>query len=61
LVIIVSKVQSFPLYHSLLKLKNSNCLKTLNIIIFYNVNFKNMIVLSEVFNQLNVLESNSYG
>ncbi|GES79311.1 hypothetical protein GLOIN_2v1869164 [Rhizophagus clarus] len=47
----------FPLYHSLLSLKSSNCLNTLNTIIFYYVNFKNIIVLNEVFNQLNVLES----
>jgi hypothetical protein len=46
-----------PLYHLLLSLKNSNCSNTLNTIIFYYVNFKNITILSEVFNQLNVLES----
>jgi hypothetical protein len=48
---------TFPLYYSLLSLKNPNCSNTLNTIIFYNVDFENMIILSEVFNQLNVLES----
>jgi hypothetical protein len=48
----------FPLYQSLLSLKNHpNCSNTLNTIIFHNVDFKNIHVLSEVFNQLNVLES----
>ncbi|POG62764.1 hypothetical protein GLOIN_2v1882637 [Rhizophagus irregularis DAOM 181602=DAOM 197198] len=47
----------FPLYHSLLSLKSHNCSNTLNTIIFYYVNFKDIIVLNEVFNQLNVLES----
>ncbi|GBB86799.1 hypothetical protein RclHR1_13210006 [Rhizophagus clarus] len=47
----------FPLYHLLLLLKNPNCSNTLNTIIFYCVDFKNIIVLDEVFNQLNVLES----
>ncbi|RGB43125.1 hypothetical protein C1646_750189 [Rhizophagus diaphanus] len=41
----------------LLSLKNSNCLNTLNTIIFYYVDFKNIIGLIEIFNQLNVLES----
>ncbi|GBC02663.1 hypothetical protein RclHR1_04740006 [Rhizophagus clarus] len=45
------------LNHSLLSLKNSNCLNTLNTIIFYRIDFINIVVLSEVFNQLNVLES----
>jgi hypothetical protein len=44
---------NFP--HSILL--NSNCLNTLNTIIFYNINFKNINVLNEVFEQLNVLES----
>ncbi|GBB86052.1 hypothetical protein RclHR1_01250015 [Rhizophagus clarus] len=47
-------------FHSLylpLSLKNSNCLNTLETIIFYHVDFKNITVLNEVFNQLNVLES----
>ncbi|RGB26907.1 hypothetical protein C1646_820108 [Rhizophagus diaphanus] len=43
--------------HSLLSLKNSNCLNTLNTIVFCYVNFENIDILSEVFNQLNVLES----
>jgi hypothetical protein len=47
----------FPLYHSLLSLKHPNCSNMLNTIIFYQINFKNIVVLSEVFNQLNVLES----
>uniref|UniRef100_U9SZW3 F-box domain-containing protein n=1 Tax=Rhizophagus irregularis (strain DAOM 181602 / DAOM 197198 / MUCL 43194) TaxID=747089 RepID=U9SZW3_RHIID len=41
----------------LLLLKNSNCSNTLNTIIFYSIDFKNMNFLSELFNQLNVLES----
>ncbi|GBC09301.1 hypothetical protein RclHR1_08750010 [Rhizophagus clarus] len=48
---------NFPLYHSLLSLKNSNCSNTLNIIIFYYVDFKNVVILKEVFEGLNVLES----
>ncbi|PKY30781.1 hypothetical protein RhiirB3_448043 [Rhizophagus irregularis] len=47
----------YSLYHSLLSLNNLNCSNTLNTIIFYYINFKNINVLSEVFNQLNVLES----
>jgi hypothetical protein len=46
-----------PLYHLLLSLKNPNCSNTLNTIIFYCIDFKNMVVLSEVFNHLEVLES----
>ncbi|RGB21939.1 hypothetical protein C1646_776957 [Rhizophagus diaphanus] len=46
-----------PLYHSLLSLKYSDCSNTLNTIIFYYVDFRNIVVLNEVFNQLNVLES----
>ncbi|GET66560.1 hypothetical protein GLOIN_2v1764356 [Rhizophagus irregularis DAOM 181602=DAOM 197198] len=34
-----------------------NCSNTLNTIIFYSIDFKNINVLSELFNQLNVLES----
>ncbi|PKC71559.1 hypothetical protein RhiirA1_453393, partial [Rhizophagus irregularis] len=41
----------------LLLLKNPNCSNTLNTIIFYSIDFKNMNFLSELFNQLNVLES----
>jgi hypothetical protein len=48
---------NFPFRQSLLSLKNPNCSNTLNTIIFYYVDFKNIIVLTEVFNQLNVLES----
>ncbi|GES77270.1 hypothetical protein GLOIN_2v1869164 [Rhizophagus clarus] len=47
----------FPLYYTFLSLKNSNCSNTLNTIIFYYIDFKNTLVLSEVINQLNVLES----
>ncbi|GBC47830.2 hypothetical protein GLOIN_2v1779703 [Rhizophagus irregularis DAOM 181602=DAOM 197198] len=47
----------FPLHYSLLSLQSPNCLNTLNTIIFYYVDFKNITVLTEVFNQLNVLES----
>ncbi|EXX60474.1 uncharacterized protein OCT59_000513 [Rhizophagus irregularis] len=46
---------NFSIYNSLLK--NSNCSNTLNTIIFYSVNFKNMTVLYKIFDQLNVLES----
>ncbi|PKC65317.1 hypothetical protein RhiirA1_461227 [Rhizophagus irregularis] len=45
------------LYHLSLSLKSYNCSNTLNTIIFCSINFKNIDVLSEVFNQLNVLES----
>ncbi|CAB4435816.1 unnamed protein product [Rhizophagus irregularis] len=46
------------LYNPLLTLKNSNCSNTLNTIIFYFIDFKNIIsILQEVFDQLNVLES----
>ncbi|GBC02667.1 hypothetical protein RclHR1_04740010 [Rhizophagus clarus] len=41
----------------LLSLKNTNCLNTLNTIIFYYMDFENINILNEVFNQLNVLES----
>ncbi|GBB86053.1 hypothetical protein RclHR1_01250016 [Rhizophagus clarus] len=47
----------FPLYHLPLSLKNPNCSNKLKTIIFYYVDFKNVTVLNEVFNQLNVLES----
>jgi hypothetical protein len=46
-----------PLYHSLLSFKNSNCTNTLRTVIFHYINFKNVVVLNEVFEQLNVLES----
>ncbi|PKY19803.1 hypothetical protein RhiirB3_432957 [Rhizophagus irregularis] len=48
---------TFSLNTSLLSLKNfyySNNLKTIT---FFNVNFKNIIIIKEVFEQLNVLES----
>ncbi|RIA81875.1 hypothetical protein C1645_809861 [Glomus cerebriforme] len=48
---------NFPLYNSLLSLKNSNCSFTLKTIIFYETDFKNIIILKEVFEQLNGLES----
>ncbi|GES72759.1 hypothetical protein GLOIN_2v1781395 [Rhizophagus clarus] len=48
----------FPLYHqSLLSSKYYNCSNSLNTIIFYNVNFRDMINLDKAFEQLNVLES----
>ncbi|RGB27420.1 hypothetical protein C1646_769124 [Rhizophagus diaphanus] len=47
----------YSLYHSLLSLNNHNCSNTLNTIVFYYISFKNINILSEVFNQLNVLES----
>ncbi|GBC40334.2 hypothetical protein GLOIN_2v1868022 [Rhizophagus irregularis DAOM 181602=DAOM 197198] len=46
------------IYNQFLALKNSNCSNTLNTIIFYFIDFKNIInILQEVFDQLNVLES----
>jgi hypothetical protein len=45
------------LYHSLLSFKNSNCTNTLRTVIFYHINFENVVVFNEVFEQLNVLES----
>ncbi|GET04553.1 hypothetical protein GLOIN_2v1772508 [Rhizophagus clarus] len=47
----------YSLYHSLLSLKNPNCLNTLKTIIFYRVYLNDVVVLSEVLNQLNNLES----
>jgi hypothetical protein len=41
----------------LLPLKDSNCSNTLRTIIFNRINFKNVIILSEVFDYLNTLES----
>ncbi|RIA80452.1 hypothetical protein C1645_838664 [Glomus cerebriforme] len=46
-----------PLHHLLTCLKNSNCSNTLKTIMFHNVNFKNIIIFKEVFENLNVLES----
>ncbi|PKY19118.1 hypothetical protein RhiirB3_432108 [Rhizophagus irregularis] len=51
------KQNKFHLHNSLLTLKNSNCSNTLKTIIFYNIDFKNINILKEVFEQLNVLES----
>jgi hypothetical protein len=46
------------LHQLLLLLKSPKCSNTLNTIAFYDVDFeKNIVVLSEAFNQLNVLES----
>ncbi|PKC55083.1 hypothetical protein RhiirA1_476200 [Rhizophagus irregularis] len=45
------------LYQSLLLLKEYNCSNTLNTITFYGTNFKDIINLDKVFEQLNVLES----
>jgi hypothetical protein len=38
-------------------LKDTNCSNTLKTIIFYNINFRNIFIIKEVFEQLNVLES----
>ncbi|PKC71152.1 hypothetical protein RhiirA1_453886 [Rhizophagus irregularis] len=48
---------SLSLYNSLLLSKNPNCTNTLRTIIFYLINFKNLVVSNEIFEQLNVLES----
>jgi hypothetical protein len=48
---------NLPLYHSLLSFKNSNCTNTLRTVTFYCINFNNVVVFNEVFEQLNVLES----
>jgi hypothetical protein len=55
--IMLSFNEELPLYHSLLSLKNSNCINTLRTVIFYYLNFRNVVVFNEVFEQLNVLES----
>ncbi|GBC04876.1 hypothetical protein RclHR1_05910009 [Rhizophagus clarus] len=50
---------SLPLYNSLLsslRLSN-NCSNTLNTIIFYHIDFKNILIFKEIFERLNVLES----
>jgi hypothetical protein len=49
--------EELPLYHSLLSFKNSNCINTLRTVTFSYINFKNVVVFNEVFEQLNVLES----
>ncbi|POG64731.1 uncharacterized protein OCT59_003738 [Rhizophagus irregularis] len=38
-------------------LKNSNCSNTLKVIILYEIDFKNIVIFKEVFENLNVLES----
>ncbi|GET67201.1 hypothetical protein GLOIN_2v1774310 [Rhizophagus irregularis DAOM 181602=DAOM 197198] len=46
------------IYNPFLSLKNSNCSNTLNTIIFYYIDFKNIVnILQEIFDQLNVLDS----
>ncbi|EXX62441.1 uncharacterized protein OCT59_000358 [Rhizophagus irregularis] len=47
----------YSLYHPLLSLNNPYCSITLSTIVFYYIDFKNIDVLSEVFNHSNVLES----
>ncbi|PKY34199.1 hypothetical protein RhiirB3_453682 [Rhizophagus irregularis] len=47
----------FSFYQSLLLSKDYNCSNTLNTIIFYFVNFKDIINLKDIFEQLNALES----
>jgi hypothetical protein len=55
---IISFEHNTPLYNPFLSLKNFNCSNTLNTIIFYLIDFKNIIhILYEVFDQLNVLKS----
>ncbi|RGB35323.1 hypothetical protein C1646_759494 [Rhizophagus diaphanus] len=54
---IVIDTNDFLLYKSLLLSKDSNCSNTLNTIILYSINFKGIINLYELFEQLNVLES----
>ncbi|GBB95368.1 hypothetical protein RclHR1_02520003 [Rhizophagus clarus] len=49
--------KSFPLYKPLLLSKDSNCSNSLNTLMLYRVNFKNIIDIDKVFEQLNVLES----
>ncbi|CAB5199562.1 hypothetical protein RhiirA1_467629 [Rhizophagus irregularis] len=54
----ISFEHSTTLYDPFLLLKNSNCSNTLNTIIFYHIDFKNIVnILQEAFDQLNVLES----
>jgi hypothetical protein len=55
---IISFESITPLHDPFLSLKNSNCTNTLNTIIFYLIDFKNIIpIIQEVFDQLNVLKS----
>ncbi|GBB99708.1 hypothetical protein RclHR1_03600004 [Rhizophagus clarus] len=51
------KFNDFLSNYSLLSLKNSNCSNTLKTIIFHEIDFKDINVLKEVFEQLNGLES----
>jgi hypothetical protein len=46
-----------PLYHTLLSLKNSNCSNTLTKILFYQIDFKNIFIFNQVFENLNNLKS----
>ncbi|GBC03635.1 hypothetical protein RclHR1_05220012 [Rhizophagus clarus] len=48
---------NLPLYHTLLSLKNSNCSNTLTNILFYHVDFKNIFIFNQVFENLNNLKS----
>ncbi|EXX67167.1 uncharacterized protein OCT59_019164 [Rhizophagus irregularis] len=54
--ILINK-DSLSLFKSLLSSNIYNCSNTLNTIIFYYVNFKRIINLDKIFEQLNVLES----
>ncbi|GES72750.1 hypothetical protein GLOIN_2v1881853 [Rhizophagus clarus] len=48
---------NFTLYQSLLLSKDYNCSNTLNTIIFYRIDFKGIVNLNKIFEQLNALES----
>ncbi|EXX66835.1 uncharacterized protein OCT59_018987 [Rhizophagus irregularis] len=48
---------NFPSYQPLLLSKGSNCSNTLNTITLYSINFKSIINLDKLLEQLNVLES----
>ncbi|GBC04870.1 hypothetical protein RclHR1_05910003 [Rhizophagus clarus] len=54
---ILFRSSNYPLYDSLLSLKNSNCSNTLKMITFYQINFSNISIFKEVFDHLNVMES----
>jgi hypothetical protein len=54
---IIFRYSNHILYDSLLSLKNSNSSNTLKTIIFYQIDFSNIFIFKEVFEQLNVLES----
>ncbi|GBC34131.2 hypothetical protein GLOIN_2v1771946 [Rhizophagus irregularis DAOM 181602=DAOM 197198] len=53
----IPRYQNFPLYKSLLLSEDFNFSNTLNTIIFYCINFENIINLDKIFGQLNVLGS----